>query len=185
VIPTLDDIKINSVDLHPTKSLALIAASDGAIYLWDIQTLAMERIDAHLDEVRDAEFSKTGNYFISGSRDNTAIIWKFNEKENRYKKFGPTLNVHSNNIEDVEFYEDNLVLTASTDQTVQIFQMNEAGTEFQQLPSLIKHESSITAATFSVDGQFIYSACKDGLIKKWAFSEFEELVADRLPKVNE
>lgn len=51
---------------------------------------------------------------------------------------------------------------------------------FKPIPSIIRHDHKITAATFSADGQYIYSGDDNGVIKKWAFREFEKDVKERI-----
>ena len=134
-----------------------------------------------MDKVRDAEFSKDGNWIISGSWDNTAILWHW-ENEQYVKK--ENFLEHTNDIEDVEFYGNDLFLTASSDYTVRVFE-NKDGKGFKPIPSLIRHDHKITAATFSGDGQYIYSGDARGNIKKWAFREFECDINKRLGIVGE
>ena len=174
----LEKFDFNSAVMHPTEALVLAASENGSLYLWNVDSDEITVLPNHLDRVRDAEFSADGNWIVSGSWDNTAILWKRNDS-GAYHQFGANIIAHTNDIEDVEFYDNDLFLTASSDYTVRIFERN--GDTFKPIPSLIRHEHKITAATFSADGQYIYSGDVKGNIKKWAFREFEADIKARLP----
>ncbi len=192
VLTALKEITCNAIAIHPSKPLVLAAAENNHLYIWNLERQTIDTLIGHFDQVQDAVFSKTGQFIVSGSWDNTAIVWKF--EDDKYV-FQEKLVAHTNDIEDVEFQGDTLILTASSDNTVQLFQFHKDAAkankekkadqstenEFKQIPSLIRHETKITAATFSADGQYIYTGDNRGTIKKWAFQEFE---SDLLQRVN-
>ncbi len=176
-LDTLKGQNLNSVHFHPNKPLILVTAENSNIYIWNIEDKSIQILSNHLDKVKDAEFSKDGNWIISGSWDNTAILWQWENDE--YVKHKSFL-AHTNDIEDVEFFGNDLFLTASSDHTVRIFKRENKTKPFKPIPSLIRHDHKITAATFSADGQYIYSGDDNGVIKKWAFREFEDDIKERL-----
>jgi len=178
---TLNNLLFNAVAIHPTLPIIAGAAADNALYLWYVATNQIKALTDHTDQVMDVTFSKSGKYLLSGSKDNKAILWESDATGNFSKK--STFAHHTSDIEDVEFYEDGQFLTASRDHTVQIYQWN--GEQFEQYPSLIRHDTKITAATFSLDGQYIYSGDDDGVLKKWKFVEFEDDIAGRIPELKE
>ena len=168
----------NSVDIHPTKNWILGAADDGNVYLWDTEKNTKDTLVGHLDKVMDATFSASGRFIVSGSWDNKAIIWEW--KDGQYQSKGDSIRAHTNDIVDVEFFKDEMILTASSDNTVQLLKWNEEEQNFVRIPSLIRHDTKITAATFSLDGNYIFSGDIKGNVKKWAIKEFKQDLEARI-----
>jgi len=171
----LRQITFNSVDIF--DRLVVGAADNDNIYLWNVDNQHIDTLSQHIDKVTSINFSKSGTYFISGSQDNKAIIWKKNDQNNSYSKF-QTLEDHTSDILDVEFYGDSLLVTASKDNTAQIYRLKNP--YFIKQSSLIRHDGAINEATFSADGKYIFTGDNKGIIKKWAFGKFEEDVKARI-----
>lgn len=70
----------------------------------ELVEVALDTLAGHLDSVTDTVFPKSGIYIVSGSWDNTIIVWKQLD-ETSYEQFQKLI-VHTNDIEDVEFYKD-------------------------------------------------------------------------------
>ncbi len=130
----------------------------------------------YMDNIVDIDYSEDGEYAVSGSSDNTAIIWK--QTESKYDTL-KVLTSHTGDIIDVEFYENNLLLTASSDNTVQIYKRKKDKGQFIQIPSVIRHDDSLNAATFHDNGQYILSKDIKGNIKKWDFNKFDSIIKAR------
>ena len=61
---------------HDTGDFVLSASADGAIKLFDLNSLKMrQQFRSHTDSVNGLNFQPFSNYFISGSADKTASIW--------------------------------------------------------------------------------------------------------------
>ena len=176
----LQQIPFNSLTIF--DKLVVGAAANDKIYLWDLDQQRVDTLNGHYDEVTSVDFSSTGKYFISGSKDNKAIIWQKSNNGNSYQYF-QILEDHTSDILDVEFYGDTLLVTASRDNTAQIYKFDKSKKEegpFIKQPSLIRHDGAINEATFSSDGLYIYTGDNKGIIKKWAFRDFEKDVKARL-----
>lgn len=179
VLPNSDTIRgVNSIRYNGANKRVLAIASDNNnIYMYDFDEKKTNVILAHTDKVIDIDFSKSGNYMVSGSKDNRAIIWEIN-KNNTFIPLD-TLTAHTSDIEDVAFYKDELLLTASSDNTVQIYKKEKGKKHFTQIPSLIRHNYGVTAATFSPNGRYIVSGDTKGNIKKWNLTKFDSIVNSR------
>ncbi len=160
----------------------LVVAANTSIYLYNTKTLETDTIfTQHKERITDVEFSSNGNHLVSGSRDNKACIWRLNKETNSYKLIQITTS-HTADIQDVKFYKDSLLLTASSDNTVQIYR--KEAEIFIPMPSVISHDYPIQAATFSIDGQFIISGDIKGNIKKWDFNLFDQEIEKRTMNKN-
>ncbi len=175
-------VSFNSVDIHPKEEDLIIgAANDNNIYLWDFKKGKTKKLRYHMDLVRDVCFSKSGKYFVSGSWDNTAMVWKYNEGEEGKYKFNEAFSIksHISDIEDVEFFNDSIIATASSDNTVQLHAIKNGDTLIRRT-SLIRHNNSLRAVTFDSNGTFIYTGDKKGIIKKWKWQDFDNKIRERL-----
>ncbi len=178
---TLKNIHFNAIAIHPNLPIIAGAAANNLLYIWNVESNIITSFNDHSDEVMDVTFSKSGQYLLTGSKDNKSILWEGDASGNYTKK--STYAHHTSDIEDVEFYQDSLFLTASRDHTVQIYE--KKGEAFEQYPSLIRHDTKITAATFSLDGQHIYSGDDKGYLKKWKFVDFEADIKERIPQLED
>lgn len=182
---------INSVDIHPTRGIVLAASDNGDIYLWDPNKDILKNGDLkqrnpqiltnHSDRVKDACFSKNGDYFVSGSWDNTAIIWAERD-DGTYEPFGDPLSEHTSDIEDIEISDNDIIATASSDKRVLLYQYNRGQdtTRIDPISSLIKHDHGVRSVTFDVENKTIYTADRAGIIKMWKYEEFEDIIKQRM-----
>ena len=181
VIDTLTDIRFNAIDYHPSSNRVVAGGEDGNLYVWNLSDFKLDTLQGHLDNITDVTFSQSGNWILSGSKDNSVRIW-LKDKEDSFEE-STSIIVHTNDVTDVEIYNDELFLTASSDNTVQLFTVAYNGETIihHQIPSLIRHDAKVTAATFSPDGINIYSGDSKGTIKKWAINDFETDIKARIP----
>ncbi len=178
LLPPKDSINALSFSKPRDK---LVVAAQNNIYLYNTENLQTDTIwTSHKDKITRVEFSSNSDHIVSGSVDNKARIWKLDEKSNTYNLL-QTMASHTGDIEDVAFYKDSLLLTASSDNTVQIYQKKD--NKFVQMPSVIRHNYPIKAATFSSDGKYIISGDKEGNIKKWDFRKFDKEIQKRAMKM--
>ncbi len=131
----------------------------------------------HTETIRDIDFSPNKMYMVSGGADNKGIIYKLNIQSNTYD-YVQTLTSHTADIVDVEFYKDQLVLTASSDHTVQVYK--KLGDRFSMKPSIIRHDYGLRKASFSSDGKHIISVDIHGHLKKWDFRNFDKEIKARI-----
>ncbi|GAA4271503.1 AAA family ATPase [Aquimarina gracilis] len=179
LLPPNDSIDVVTYS-KPKDKLAVAARNN--IYLYDVNDLKTDTISTkHDDRITQVEFSSNSDHLVSGSMDNKARIWKLDEETDSYALL-QTITSHTGDIEDVKFYKDSLLLTASSDHTVQIYRKNKD--RFIQIPSVIRHDYPIKAATFSTDGKYIISGDEKGVIKKWDFNEFDEEIEKRAMKMD-
>ncbi len=179
LLPPSDSIDV--VTYSKPKDKLAVAAKDN-IYLYNINNLKTDTISTrHQDRITKVEFSSNSDHIVSGSRDNKARVWKFDEESKSYSLL-QTMASHTGDIEDVGFHKDSLLLTASSDNTVQIYRKKD--NRFIQIPSVIRHKYPIKAATFSNDGRYIISGDIKGNLKKWDFRRFDQEIEKRTMKMD-
>ena len=63
---------------HPDGKTVAAASTNGSVFMFDTSSgkLTSQILDAHTDQVSSVEFSQDGAMLISGSFDDTAIIWQ-------------------------------------------------------------------------------------------------------------
>jgi WD40 repeat protein len=129
-----------------------------AIRLYDFESgEIVNLLKGHTNIIQSLAFSANGNFLISGSADQTAIIWNLETKEKLQ-----TLSGHTGNITAVAFTSDSKrVVTASSDQTMRFWQVDDG----ELLKILKGHEEQITAVVIS--SKYIASASLDKTIRLW------------------
>ena len=71
-----DGDSIYDIDISPNGQLIATAGDDGLVKIWFGETGSLKTsLPRHTDRVNDVEFSPDSTRLISGSYDNTAIIW--------------------------------------------------------------------------------------------------------------
>lgn len=185
--PKSKNTSFNSVVIHPNGDLIIATSNDKNIYYWDIQENDFKSLpNAHVDKVRSVSISESGNYMISGSWDNTAIVW--NIMEGHIIKRDTIIESHNNDIETVAtaLREDGhlIIATGSSDETVHLhgLNLNHSVPRLYRIPSIIRHDYAIRSVTFGENADIIYSADSRGNIKKWDISKFLKTIEDRTAK---
>ena len=183
----LQGLKINTADIHPNLDKVLLTSDNKRIYLWDLIAATVDTLTFHTDRVKDACFSSTGEFFVSCSWDNTAVIWTLADLSKYVPLRDQIINVHSSDVEDIDIYGDSLIATASSDNTIQIHRIKVNEDEkasdkrftIVQEPSLMHHNYSVRAVTFGETDSVLYSADKTGIIKKWNWRNYRTVIDKR------
>jgi WD40 repeat protein/serine/threonine protein kinase len=110
---------------------------------------------------------------ITGSADNTAIIWDLETGQTLVTLAGHTAGVAS-----VAFSPDGKrVLTGSQDNAAKLW---DAVTG-KEILTLKAHAQEVTAVSFSVDGQYVLTASRDGTAILWLAAPWQTPAADKPP----
>lgn len=166
-------VQINAVDFDEHTNRIIGAGDDGKVYVWDLTSNSIKALQDHNDKISDVMFSPDGSYFVSGSWDNRAIVWQNNDNMDSINVLH-TIQVHNSDIEDVDISSNNIIATASSDNTVQLHQIDLDNYSVIRRPSLINHDYSIRAVTFGETSNILYTGDKKGNIKKWNTKTFLE-----------
>ncbi len=175
-LPDISNIitQINAVDISLESNRIIGAGENGNLYMWHLNNYELvNNIQAHHDRVTDVCFSPDNNFFVSCSWDNKAKVWSMIDGTHIHEEF--IINVHSNDIEDIDISPNNIIATASSDKTVQLHKVYYKGDKLivKRKPSLINNNDvSIRAVTFGEADNIIYTGDKNGVIKKWDTNTF-------------
>lgn len=125
--------------------------------LYDPESLQISYFDGHQDAVNSVAISLDAKYFLTGSSDNTAILW--DSKGNVIQRFKE----HKGAIWSVAFSPDgNSILTGSEDGTAIIW--DNKGNVIQKLEG---HEGAVWSVTFSKDGKYLLTGSNDYTAILW------------------
>uniref|UniRef100_F6WHU8 Bromodomain and WD repeat domain containing 1 n=1 Tax=Ornithorhynchus anatinus TaxID=9258 RepID=F6WHU8_ORNAN len=132
-------------------------------------------LESHTDKVDSIQFSNTGDRFLSGSRDGTARIWRFEQPEWRSILLDMATRLSDDQSEEEKFMKpkvtmiawnqnDSLVVTAVNDHLLKVWNSHTG----QLLHNLVGHADEVfVLETHPFDSRIMLSAGHDGNIFIW------------------
>ena len=149
---------LRSADLSIKKLIAVIAPLSGNVKLWKLGTNKLYRVFAHNEYeksvlgnnymIRDFKWNRDGTKFITAGYDNVAKIWKYPSFEHLLDLRG-----HTGGINTVCFdKEEKMVLTASCDSTMGLWDINTRTEKF-----IKKHSDEVEFANFINNDKYLMS----------------------------
>jgi WD40 repeat protein len=163
--------RVTSVAFSPDGQILATASGDKSILLWDVSTA--QNADAgttkplnppltgHTSEVTSLAFSPDGQTLVSGSFDQTIILWDVATRQ----PLGQPLTGHKGSVWSVAFSPDGETLaTAGEDKTIILWDI--ATGQPLDFP-LVGHTAPVYSIAFSPDGQTLTSAGRDRSIILW------------------
>ncbi|WP_199248068.1 FHA domain-containing protein [[Phormidium] sp. ETS-05] len=176
--------EVTSVCLSPDSRFALCATDEGKLHLWDVasgmhlRTFPRSASEAevrsgqvqpergHSDEVTSVCLSYDGQFALSGSKDNTIILWEIATGKQLRTFAGHTWVVNSVCLS----ADDRLALSGSSDGSLHLWDLATGGaTSFGSVAigNFKGHTSWVTSVSLSLDGQFALSGSGDSTLKLW------------------
>lgn len=150
------DHKVNAV-AFASDCQAFVCANDKFLKLYNIspkKTLAS--FESHTDIVTSVAYTQFGNKIVSGSLDNTIILWNLH---------GTVLKIfegHSETIRSVGFSVDGTkIISCANDKTIKVWEQQSG----YILKNFTLHSAEVSAVAYSSDGNKILSGSKDSKIK--------------------
>ena len=130
------------------------------IRLYDLEAgTLIGLLKGHDDAVLSLDFSPDGDRLVSGSTDDTAIIWDLHSKTPLYRLTG-----HQGDVNAARFTADgSAVVTASDDDTLKLWDV----TDGTLLRTLTGHTDKVVALAVSVRDGTVASGGLDGTIRLW------------------
>jgi WD40 repeat protein/cytochrome c-type biogenesis protein CcmH/NrfG len=123
------------------------------------RVLSVQTLQGHSDNVLSAAFSADGRYLVTGSWDETAIVWELKSGQK-----SQTLQGHRGVVLSAAFSADGRYLvTASVDHTAMIWEV-KSGQKWQTLSG---HSGWVTSAVFSPDSRSLLTASADKTAIIW------------------
>jgi len=155
---------IFSVSAH--DNMIALALNNWSIELWSIEGepgswSLIRTLQGHTNRVNAVEFSPDGSRLVSGSLDETVILWDTATGE----IIGEPLTNHTNSVETVRFSPSgNIFASGSRDTTIVLY---DALTGNLIGPPLIAHENWVNDIAFSPDGERMVSVSTDRSVILW------------------
>ena len=139
---------------------------DAAVIIWDAQSGEMLRIlQGHAGSVVVVEFSPSGRHVLSGSLDQTAILWDVDTEE--IVRVLP----HADTVFAVRFIEgDHYALTGSADASVGLWHLSRGA----RISSLEEHQAYVLGIDVSPTNDFVLSSDQAGKVHVWPVPQLEQ-----------
>ena len=165
--------RVNALAYSTTHGVLATARNDHKVLLYE-DNVAVDSLTFHSNKVADVEFSESDTFLVTGGWDNRMIVW--HKPYDKWRKLGSP-HRHQNDVVDVAFSGDSLILSASRDRTVQLYSIDNSGNH-KRIPSLIRHPVEITAAAFheTPDGLHVVSGDLNGVVRSWNVADFDSIL---------
>ena len=151
---------VNAVILSPSGKLALSAADDKTLILWDVATgQAVRRFEGHTDRVTTIAFMPDGQTAISGAQDGTLIQWNI-ETGDLIRRIDPQVGA----VWAVAISPDGRYAAAAGANSVITLWDTQTWTLVRQFEG---HTDEIEGLSFSADGSQLLSAGNAHLVILW------------------
>ncbi len=152
---------VNAVAFDPSGSRIAAGVEEGAtIVVRDAATgKTVDTLAGHDASVTSLAYFPDGKSLVSGSADNTAIVWDLSIAKPRHKLAG-----HDGRVTGVAVSRDGrMIATASFDRAVRLFDA-ESGTLVRTIPG---HEGEVRAVAFDPSGALVVSGSADDTARVW------------------
>lgn len=153
------DRSVQDVAISPSGHSIFSASSDGLIKQWHFETgILLATLRGHTNGVNSIKVTSS-SLLISGSWDNTAIIWDLANDEAR------RLTGHLSGIRGVAIApNERFMATGSNDRTVRLWEL-PSGNEICELASGQNYK--VTSVAIMPDNRRVVSGSEDGKIRVW------------------
>ena len=130
--------EVKSVEFHPHENLLSSASRDKLIWIWDydedLEFECFDSLSGHSNDVKMARWIPSPNNnskeLATASYDESIKIWDLDEDQTYYCK--QTINCHSNIVWALVFNSlGTIMVSASEDKTMRVFERQGTGEEFQ------------------------------------------------------
>lgn len=174
-----EENQVWGVSFSPDGSTIAAAYEDTTVKLFNLdgslqQTLEVE---GHSDRVRSVSFSSDGKLIVSGSDDNTAIIWqRQNGKFLKHKR----LEGHQGHVNRVKFSRDSKLIATVSDgdnENVKLWDIDG-----NLLTTFNGHQDRVKDVSFSPDSKTLITGSWDNSVRLW---NLERLFPDTFEEHND
>lgn len=170
---------------HPHKNLLVSSSYDNNIkmYQQDVDDwTCTDTLESHNSTVWSCDFNQTGTKLISSSDDKTLKLWKetpeVKSKNSSWSCYSTISGYHSRTIYSVKWSKkNNLIATASADNSIHIFKENESTDPNEPTLTLLEfkenaHSQECNCVDWNPVHENLLASCSDdGTVKIWKFVE--------------
>ncbi|AFM98825.1 WD40 domain-containing protein [Encephalitozoon hellem ATCC 50504] len=159
---TFGSSKVKSIQMHPTKAMAIIGLFSGSVQIWDTEKMCMLN-DIHVsnEPIRTCMILSKMDWLLVGSDDGNVSVYELG----KYRKI-KTLHAHDDFIRKIEGHpQDSLFLTASDDATMKMWAYEG---EISQKMVYTGHTHFVMDVCFYPNDSSKFVSCSlDSTIKVW------------------
>lgn len=125
-------------------------------------------MEMHSAPVTCVHFHPKFNIVVTGSEDNTIIVW--NAESGQFE--GKILKGHTDFVQCLAFNPSGTILASGSNDTgVRLWDFGaEMDGTFKTTKELLGHEHTVSSCCWDKSGEFLYTASRDKFIKKWELS---------------
>lgn len=152
---------VTSVTWSRDGKMLATGCYDGLARIWDRQGEQKLLLNEHTGPVFSLKWNKTGNYLLSGSYDRRAVVW-----DPATGTVVRSYMVHSLPVLDVDWRDDDVFATCSSDMSIHIFKVSVEDTA-TPLKSFVGHKDEVNTICWSKSGKYLASCSDDYTAKLW------------------
>ncbi|PVV03309.1 hypothetical protein BB560_002223 [Smittium megazygosporum] len=166
--------------LGSDESYLAVAVNSEQLRIYDTSTLTCSLVDAHSDILLSLDVHCSRDLLVTGSKDNTAKVWKFQPNKNGddtspIVSLVGTATGHTGSIGAVKFSKDDpctFMVTGGQDRTIKAWNLNELSESKGNLTlktrfTIKAHDKDINALAVSPNSKLIASTSQDRTVKLW------------------
>jgi WD40 repeat protein len=168
-----------SVAFSPDGKYIVSGSDDHSLILWnvmieddpetEVNDEIIHRLVGHTDSVRSVAFSPDGRRVLSGSNDNSLILWNMAQDSPTFGQIIRRFEGHTDNVRSVAFSPDGQeILSGSDDRTIIQWQMFTG----QRIRTYTGHLQGVTSVVFGPSARHVaLSGSIDHTLRLWSLNE--------------
>ncbi|KAJ3106516.1 Transducin (beta)-like 3 [Phlyctochytrium planicorne] len=164
--------------VNSEQSQVAVATNSEQIRVYSLEDSDSQLLSGHEETVLCVDSSKDGKYLISGSKDNTAIVWAYDEESKKLSLFG-TCAGHTEAVSAVSFAKksSSFVLTGSEDRTVKLWDLETSKKSISHDNKLKArftfqaHDKDINSIAVAPNDKIFATGSQDKTAKIWSCAD--------------
>ncbi|CAH4038761.1 F-box-like/WD repeat-containing protein TBL1XR1 isoform X3 [Pieris brassicae] len=156
-VPSNKDI--TSLDWNCDGTLLATGSYDGYARIWTTDGKLVSTLAEHKGPIFALKWNKRGNYILSAGVDSTTIVW-----DAASGQCAEQFHFHKAPALDVDWQTDTSFASCSTDQTIQVCNLNVD----KPIKSFLGHTNEVNSIKWDPQGQLLASCSDDSTLKIWS-----------------
>ncbi|KAJ3081689.1 Transducin (beta)-like 3 [Rhizoclosmatium hyalinum] len=164
--------------VSPDESLLAVASNSEQIKVMDLESSNCDILYGHSNVVVCLDRSKDGRLLASGSKDNSSLIWGFNEETRKFGLIGSCVG-HTEAVGAVAFSSkaNSFLVTGSSDRTIKVWDISKLEKQAKTAAEPIKlkssytfqaHEKDINSIAVAPNDRIFATGSQDKTAKVWS-----------------